>query len=310
MTADSRPPHALAPYGAFAGCSLVWGSTFLLISIGNETVPPLWAATLRLGLAAIVLVALTRLTDQPLPRGPALSAAAGFGFLNFGLSFCLLYWGEKTVPSGLAAVLYGTVPLSTALFARVAGLERLHALKITGALVALSGIAVIFSGQLTARVSALPLAAIFTAATCASASGVVLKRGPRQHPFGANAVGALVGFAVCGAGSFLLREPHAIPTTAPAIAPILYLTFAGSVVAFGLYAWLVNHWDVTRISFVAVVVPVVALLLGTAVRHERLTSAHQAGSLLVLAGLVLGIVGDRRRAAARAPALAGAREAS
>jgi drug/metabolite transporter (DMT)-like permease len=310
MIAVSRPSHALAPYGAFAGCSLVWGSTFLIISIGNDTVPPLWAATLRLGMAAIVLVALTRLTGHALPRGPALSAAAGLGFLNFGLSFCLLYWGEKTVPSGLAAVLYGTVPLSTALFARAAGLERLNALKIAGAIVALLGIGVIFSGQLTARVSALPLLAIFAAATLASASGVVLKRGPRQHPLGANAVAAIVGFVVCGIGSFLAREPHAIPTTARAIAPILYLTIAGSVIAFGLYAWLVNHWDLTRISFVAVVVPVVALLLGTAVRHERLTAGHQAGSLLVLGGLLLGILADRRRAAARAPALAGARETS
>jgi len=309
MTPDSRPTSPLAPYAAFAGCILVWGSTFLVISIGNDTVPPLWAASLRLGLASILLTALTWLTGRSLPRGAALRAAAGFGFLNFGLSFCLLYWGEKTVPSGLAAVLYGTIPLSTALFARATGLERLRALKIAGALVALAGVTVIFSGQLTARVSALPVAAIFAAATLASASGVVLKRGPRQHPLGANAAGAMVGFVVCAAASFLAREPHALPATAPAILPILYLTIAGSVIAFVLYAWLVNHWDVTRISFIAVVVPVVAVVLGAAVRHERLTAAHRAGSLLVLAGLVLAILSDRRRASAPSPALAAAREA-
>lgn len=309
MTSDPQPTHPLAPYAAFAGCSAIWGSTFLFISIGNDTVPPLWAATLRLALASVLLVAMTRLAGQSLPRGAALRAAAGFGFLNFGLSFCFLYWGEKTVPSGLAAVLYGTIPLSTALFARAAGLERLRALKIAGALVALLGIGVIFSGQLTARVAALPLAALFAAATLASASGVVLKRGPRQHPLGANAVGAMVGLVVCAAGSFLGREPHALPAGARAVLPILYLTLAGSVVAFGLYMWLVNHWDVTRISFIAVVVPVVAVLLGTAVRHERLTAAHRAGSLLVLAGLVLGILSDRRRQATSAPAIARAREA-
>ena len=310
MTSDPQPTHRLAPYAAFTACATVWGSTFLFISIGNETVPPLWAATLRLALASLLLLGLTRLTGHRLPRGAALRAAAGFGFLNFGLSFCLLYWGEKTVPSGLAAVLYGTIPLSTALFARAAGLEPLRALKIAGALVALAGIGVIFSGQLTARVSLLPLAALFAAATCASASGVVLKRGPRQHPLGANAVGAMVGFLVCAAGSFISREPHALPVGARALLPILYLTVAGSVVAFGLYMWLVNHWDVTRISFIAVVVPVVAVLLGAAVRHEQLTMAHRAGSVLVLAGLVLGILSDRRRAAAAAPAaVAHAREA-
>jgi drug/metabolite transporter (DMT)-like permease len=307
-TQSTLSTHPLAPYAAFAACSVVWGSTFLIISVGNDTVPPMWAATLRLGLASILLTALTLLTGKRLPRGPALHAAAGFGFLNFGLSFCLLYWGEKTVPSGLAAVLYATIPLTTALFARLGGLERLQPLKVAAALVALGGVAMIFSSQLAARVSALPVLAIFAAATFASASGVVLKRGPRQHPLGANAVGAMVGLVVCAAGSFLARESHALPATPRAILPILYLTLAGSVFAFVLYAWLVNHWDVTRISFIAVVVPVVALLLGTLVRHERLTAAHSTGSLLVLAGLALGILSDRRRAAS-APALAGAKEA-
>jgi drug/metabolite transporter (DMT)-like permease len=75
--------------------------------------------------------------------------------------------------------------------------------------------------------------------------------------------------------------------------------------------WLVNRWDVTRISFIAVVVPMVAVLLGALVRHERLTATHRAGSVLVLAGLALGILSDRRRAAAAAaaPALAGAKGA-
>ena len=140
-------------------------------------------------------------------------------------------------------------------------------------------------------------------------TGVVLKRGPHQHPLGANAVGAMAGLLVCAAGSFLAREPHAIPHDPRAVLSILYLTLAGSVGAFVLYVWLVNHWDVTRVSFVAVVVPVVAVLFGSAVRHERLTSAHWAGALLVFAGLALGILSDRKRSTAAAPALAGARDA-
>jgi drug/metabolite transporter (DMT)-like permease len=152
--------------------------------------------------------------------------------------------------------------------------------------------------------------ALFAAATCGSASTIVLKRGPHQHPLVVNATGTLVGFVVCGAASFIAREPHALPHEARAILPILYLAIMGSLVAYGLYVWLVGHWEVTRISFIAVVVPVVAVLLGALVRHERLTAAHRAGSLLVLVGLALGILSDRRRAAAAAaPALAGAREA-
>ncbi len=304
MAKHSPTADGFAPVAAFAACCAIWGSTFLVISVGNDTVPPLWAAALRLGLAAILLLGLTLAAGQRLPDGAALRAAAGFGFLNFGLGFCLLYWGEKTVPSGLAAVLYGTIPLSTALFARASGLERPPALKIAGAVVALGGVAVISLGRISGHVTPLPIAALIGAATLASASGVVLKRGPRQPPLGANAVAALVGFTVCLAASFALREPHGLPRSAGALIPILYLTLAGSVVAFVLFAWLVNHWPVTRISFISLVVPVVAIVLGAAVRHERLTLVHQAGSLLVLLGLVLAIVSERRpgRVARGAPA--------
>lgn len=299
MPASDSGASGLAPYAAFAGCSTIWGSTFLFISLGNDAVPPLWAATLRLGLASVLLSALMLLTRRPFPRGEALRAAAGFGFFNFGLSLSLLYWGETIVPSGLTSVIYATIPISTALFAWGLGLERPTALKLGGALVALGGVAIIFSGEITGRLPALPLAAVLFAATCAALSGVVLKRGPRQSPVGANAVGALVGFAVCLVASLLAGEPHALPSSPRAVLPILYLTVAGSLVAFGLYAWLVNHWKVTRISFISVVVPLVAVTLGAAFRHERLTAADGMGSLLVMAGLLLAIRSDRREAARR-----------
>jgi drug/metabolite transporter (DMT)-like permease len=298
MSAHDRPIRPAAAWAAFAGCSLVWGSTFLVISIGNDTVPPLWAAALRLALATVLLAALSHLLRQPLPRGAALGAAALFGLLNMGLSMSLLYWAETRVPSGLVAVLYATIPLTTALGARAAGLERLAPLKVAGALVALGGVGAIFAGSLAGDAPPLPVLAAVAAATCASLSGIALKRGPRQPPLPANAVGSAVGCAVNLAASTLAREPHAFPAGAAALLPILYLAVAGSIVAFGLYAWLVNHWPLTRISFISVVVPVVALALGVAVRGERLSANSVAGSALVMLGLALAIASDRRGARA------------
>ena len=99
------------PYLVFIGCCLIWGSTFLAIRIGNEAVPPVWAATIRLVLAAPLLAGLVLVTRQHFPRGPALRGALLFGIFNFGANLSLLYWGERVVPSGIAAVLYATVPL-------------------------------------------------------------------------------------------------------------------------------------------------------------------------------------------------------
>jgi drug/metabolite transporter (DMT)-like permease len=278
---------------AFATCAAIWGSTFLVISIGNDAVPPMWAATIRLVLAALLLTGLALVTRQGLPRGAALRAAAGFGFLNFGISFALLYWGETVVPSGLSAVVYGTVPLSTALFARAFGLEALRPLKLVGALVALGGVAALFSSQLGAGAPPLPLLAIFGAATSASLSGVVLKRGPRQPPLGVNAVAAWAGLPVCLAASWLAGESHAWPRGAEGWLPILYLTVVGSFGAFVVYAWLVNRWKLTRISFIAVIVPIVALILGAVFRGERLGAGAVLGTLLVFGGLGLSIASDR-----------------
>lgn len=298
MTEPQRGAGDAAAWGAFTGSSLVWGSTFLVIAIGNDALPPLWAVTLRLLVASALLLLVCRLLGQPLPRGAALRAAAGFGFVNMGLSMSLLYWAETTVPSGLVAVLYATIPLTTAVFARLHGLESLDVLKLAGALVALGGVGTIFVGQLSDAVRPLPLAAAVAAATCASYSGIVLKRGPRQPPLPVNAVGCGVGAAVGLVASLLAGESRSLPSSGAALFPVLYLATAGSIVAFGLYAWLVNHWPLTRISFISVVVPVIALALGATFRRERLAVSEVAGSALVFAGLSLALLSDRRRSRA------------
>jgi drug/metabolite transporter (DMT)-like permease len=267
----------------------VWGSTFLVISVGDESLPPVWAATLRLGFAAFVLTGLALVVERRLPRGAAARAAALFGFTNFGLTFPLLYWSETRFPSGLSAVLYATIPLSTALLARAMGLERLRRGNIAGALLALLGVAVIFARSLGQGLSAVACGALLVAATLSALSGLLLRRGPRQGAFGANAVGAVAGLAVCLPVSLALGEPHPWPHTFAAWWPLAYLTLAGSVTAFVLFAWLVQRWPTTRVSFISVVVPLVALVLGAAVRHERLTAGALAGGVLVLAGVMIGV---------------------
>src|SRR6266850_1791786 len=152
---ENRGP---AQYGAFAAMCLIWGTTFLAIRVGNEAVPPLWAAFIRLALAMILNLLVALATRAAWPRGAALQGIAQFGLLNLGINFALLYWGEQRVPSGIAALI-----------------------------------------------------AVFTAATCASLSAVILKRVPPHSTFVVNGVGAAGGSCVCLAGSFLLGESHALP---------------------------------------------------------------------------------------------------
>jgi drug/metabolite transporter (DMT)-like permease len=283
------------PWLAFVGCGAIWGSTFLVISIGNQALAPVWASTLRLALAAALLTLWTFARRERLPRGPALRAASAYGVCQFGINFPLLYWGETMVPSGLSAVLYATIPLSSALITGALGMEKLTASKLIGAVTALAGVAIMFAGSFSGAVSPLGLLAIFIGATAAGLGTILLKRGPRQSPIAANAVGCAVGAVMAGVISAAAGEPRALPVTAAAVLPLLYLTIAGSLGAFVLMSWLVNHWPVTRISYGTVIVPVIALVLGSAVRREPLTLFGLAGTALVLAGVLAGMRGPPRR---------------
>ncbi len=276
-------------WAAFAACSAIWGSTFLVISIGNDALAPVWAATLRVALAAVLLGAWTLLRGQALPRGPALRAALGYGVAQFGLNLPLLYWGEKVVPSGVSAVVFATIPFSSALAARALGLERLTPRKILGAVIAFAGVAVLFSSALHRQIPAAGFAAIFVGATAASVGTALLKRGPRQDPFAANAVGCAAGAVIAGVASVLLGEPHVIPSTLQAAWPLLYLTIGGSLGAYVTLSWLLARWSVSRTSYITVIVPVIALALGAAIRHEPLGAGSLAGAALVLAGLLVGM---------------------
>lgn len=280
---------ALGPWLAFAGASSIWGSTFLAISMGNDALPPVWAATIRLILASVALWIWGLAARHPMPTGAALRGAVLYGVIAFGFNFPLLYWSETRVPSGLAAVMYATTPLSSALLARALGMEQLTRAKLVGAVVALAGVVTLFSGSLRGAMSPVGLVAVFIAACCGASGATLLKRGGRQSAIVANAIACAVGAPIALAASLLLRESHAVPLTLAALGPLIYLTVAGSMGAFVLFSWLVQRWPVSRSAYVSVVIPIIAMSLGSLVRHERLTLAMLGGSALVIAGLVIGM---------------------
>jgi drug/metabolite transporter (DMT)-like permease len=293
------------PYLVFIGCCLIWGSTFLAIRIGNESVPPIWAATLRLVLAAPLLAALVLATRQRFPRGPALRGALLFGVLNMGVNFSLLYWGERVVPSGIAAVLYATVPLSTALIAAAMGVERLAPRKLAAAALAIVGVGIIFAGEIRLDVPLAGLVAVFLAATSAALSTVILKQYPQPSAIAVNAVGAVAGAVVCAVVSVALGEDHSLPASVAGWWPILYLVLAGSLGAYVLFAWLVEHWPVTSASMIGVVVPVIAVILGAVAKAEQRSPESYLGAVVVLVAVVialrpsLGILRSSRPAVAK-----------
>lgn len=268
---------------------LIWGTTFLVIRIGTEAVPPLWGATIRLTIACALNVAVAVLTRAAWPRGSALRLIALYGFLALGVNLALLYWGEQTVPSGIAAVLYATSPLTTAFFARQFGIEAFSRRKMFAAVVGLLGVSLIFSGELRFGAPAIALIVVFTATIIASLAGVILKTVPPHSSFVVNAIGTGLGALVCFAASLILGEFRGLPQGLAGWGPILYLAFVGNLGAYILYTWLMSQWDATSVSAGALIIPVLAVLAGAIVRGEAPAPETYAGAALVLAGVSVSL---------------------
>jgi drug/metabolite transporter (DMT)-like permease len=292
--APTADRNGAAQVAAFLGMTFIWGSTFLVIRIGNEALPPMWAATVRLAIATVLHTTVALVLRAPWPHGGALRAIAWYGFLNFGLNFAFIYWGELTVPSGVAATLFATSPFLTGFFAAWLGLQPLDRTQLLAATIGLAGVALIFSGEFAKGAPALALLAVLGAVIVSTFGSVLLKRVPAHSSFVVNAIGCALGLVTCFLASVLLGEPRSLPRTWAAWGPIAYLVIAGNLGAYVLYTWLLSQWKVTRVHAVALTIPVVAVVLGAIVRGEAPATLTYPGALLVLAGVAITLLHERR----------------
>lgn len=277
------------PWAAFAATAFIWGSTFLAIRVSNEEgFDPMSAVVLRLAAASLVFVGAARALRIRFPRGRDLGVTALAGLLIFAVNFGLLYWGETMVDSGTAAVLWGVFPTLTALGAAfmLGGKEPLTARALAGGALAAAGLVVVFWSELSTDAPLPGLLAILGGITAAATAGLLTKRFAHDvHPVAFNAVGQATGAAALL--PVALVGGLELPATTAAWGSLAYLTLAGSVVAFTLWAWLLKRWPATRVSYQTVMSPLIAVALGALVLDEEIGSTFLAGTALVLAGTVL-----------------------
>jgi len=296
----SRPSSALLA-ATFVLLCLIWGTTWAAIKLQLLGIPPFAGVAIRFGLASLVLLALAprfgvRFGQTRHERVLWVAIA----LLSFCGSYGLVYWAEANgVPSGLAAVLFATFPLLTAALAHVVvpG-ERLTLQGVGGMLVSLLGLSVLFSedfsklgGHHVARNSAIMLLAPFVSAV----ANVAAKRWGRDvHPISLSAVPMGMTAVLMGTFGLLIEHERTFLPEPRAWAALLYLAVFGSAVTFSLYYWLMRHLPVTRLSLIAYLTPVFAVVIGTLWLHEPLTGRMGAGSALVLGGVALAMHRPRR----------------
>ena len=100
--------------------SLIWGTTWLVIKIGLEGVPPFLGVSIRFLLAGTILLLISVIKNRELSISlELLKISALIGILLFTVSYSAIYWAEQYISSGLASVLFATMPLFVALFAGI-----------------------------------------------------------------------------------------------------------------------------------------------------------------------------------------------
>lgn len=225
-----------------------------------------------------------------------------YGVGQYFLTFALLYWALVAVPAGMTSVLFATIPLWTIFIASAAGFERLRAANVVGALVAVAGLAVIFSEQLTGDIPVARAVAVLVAALAGAGTSVVVKSFPRTHPIATNAVGTAVGVPFLLVVSLVAGEAWPLPQAAATWIALAYLV-ASTCIAFVLLTFVILRWTPTAAAYGGVLGPIVTVILATILAGEVFGPAFFVGALIVGIGVYLGAIATTRRTAP-APAAA------
>lgn len=277
---------------------LIWGSTWLFIKIGLRDLPPLWFAGLRFAISAIILWLIAAFRGSRFPQSCSewkyISIAA---ILGFSINYSLLFWGEKYISSGLAAVLQAMIPVFGLILAHLfLPNEKITGRKLFGIVTGIIGVGIIFSHQLKVEgmMALAGSAALFFSAFFVASSNVLVKSksnhiDPVVISAGQMSIGVIPIFAVAYLWEGSLFSFH---WTAEAIFSLAYLILIGAVLAFALYYWLIRHMDVTKTMLISLVTPVIAVVLGMFTLEEKLTWKIVLGAILILGG-VGAIVGEK-----------------
>jgi drug/metabolite transporter (DMT)-like permease len=285
---------------AWAAVCVIWGTTYLAIKIALETVPPFLMGGLRYLVAGLVLVVIVRLRGGELPALQLWPRIAVIGFFMLGFGNGGVVWGAQFLSSGLTAVLIATSPFwMVSVDAMVTPGRQFHWREWLGLTVGFGGILLLVWPDITAGggvargflwgVISVQIACAGWAVGSAYARRDVTPR----DVLGAAALQMIFGGIVLTALGTALGEWPDLSFSTRTTWSMVYLTFAGSVVAFAAYSYALRHLDVAIVSLYTYINPIIAVALGAVVLGEVVTTRMVVAAAIIVAGVV--IVGPARK---------------
>jgi drug/metabolite transporter (DMT)-like permease len=293
VTSEVRPPRWQILL-AFATIYFVWGSTFLAIRIGVLEVPPLLFAAIRFSIAGLVLYAWMRARGTPSPTGSEWIRVSLLGTLIFLLDYGCLFWAERRIASGIAAVVLATIPVFITLLDILLLRTYRFTVRLAAALaIGVAGVAVLMNNKFSfgeAPIDRAAAVALLIAAFTWSIATILTRKLklPASKPMSAAAqmiVGGLALFVAAAiSGEFGSFQIAAV--SLHAWLALAYLITAGSIAGFTAYIWLLHYESPTKVGTYAYVNPVVAVGFGYFFGGEMVGLRTLLGTLLVLVSVV------------------------
>jgi len=279
---------------ALSAVYVIWGTTYLAIRVVNETLPPLLSASVRFLVAGAIMYAWTiRRGDQQgdRPRRVQWGAAAIIGTLLLLGGNGGVVWAEKTIPSGLAALLVALVPLWMALLDRLVYHRHLGARTVVGLVAGFGGAALLVGGEAAGDVDLAGMLFVVGASLCWSIGSLYSRQAPLPHrPFVGISMEMLAGGVALGVVGVAVGELGQVDVSSfsrASLLGLLYLIVFGSWIGFTAYTWLLRVAPTPLVSTYAYVNPVVAVVLGFLIADEPLTARSILATVIIVGAVVL-----------------------
>ncbi len=276
-------------WGLLAALSLIWGSTFFFVEIALAEVGPLTLVLGRVAMGAAVLWVVVLAMGARRPKGwRDWRDLALMGLLNNAIPFCLIFWGQQHIASGLASILNATTPIFAILVAHLLlADERATPGKAAGVIFGLAGVTMLIGPEALTGLSdgLLGQLAVMGAAVSYAFAGAFGRRLGRFAPPVA-AAGMLTMSTAIMVPAALLAEgaPAALPSLAP-LAAWVALGVAGTGLAYILYFRILATAGATNLLLTTFLIPPSAIFLGVVFLDESLAPTALGGLALIFAGL-------------------------
>jgi len=296
-TPQQRGPSALALWANMAVIYVIWGSTYFGIAVAIRTIPPFLMGSIRFAIAGLLLVAFDLLRHSearhmPTRRQLVDSAIVGGLLLGIGNGFVSL--GEKTVPSGIAAILIAMMPLWFALLGWIYLRRRLPRIVVGAIALGFLGTALLVwpAGEGANQFDAAGILILFLAPLGWAHGSIysVSRAKLPPSPLTASGLQMLAGAAATLIEAIVVGEPAQFDPSGISVESMLavaYLVVFGSMLAYTTYGWLLRNAPLSLVSTYAYVNPIVAVALGAVFLREPISVRTLIAAAIILVAVAI-----------------------